>query len=275
MRGALGCHHPAGSGGPHGLGVLGRSRAGLGCPGGSAGESQSPAPSSLLAAGLRRGRRRYELAAPLVPLPASPRLQPPLISAGYLGRAKRGAMPCPELTAAVCAGAGGCGIPAVVPAPGTWHPLLQLPSSHCPSPLGGHRGNGASSGLPLLGAAVGSRRSAVARGKPSLGVRLPKALQEAGIGGGPAALSWSGAALCQKAAAAASCTLLGAAPALPGGSALLPPSSPCLGTSVPGSAVETAAPMGHLGPAWHRRPSPAAGAVGAGGAEGGLRRGQR
>lgn len=89
MRGALGCHHPAGSGGPHGLGVLGRSRAGLGCPGGRAGESQSPAPSSLLAAGLRRGRRRHELAAPLVPLPASPWLQPPLVSSGYLGRAKR------------------------------------------------------------------------------------------------------------------------------------------------------------------------------------------
>lgn len=61
----------------------------MGCPGGRAGESQSPAPSSLLAAGLRRGRRRHELAAPLVPLPASPWLQPPLVSSGYLGRAKR------------------------------------------------------------------------------------------------------------------------------------------------------------------------------------------
>lgn len=197
-----------------------------------------PEPSTELFAGSGTPRGQEEARAGSTP-GAAPGL--PMASASsrfrrIFGEDKTRAMPCPELTAAVRAGAGGCGIPAVARrcrllARGTLCSSSRPPVAR--PRYQGHWGHGASSGLAQLGAAVGSRRAAAARGKPSLGVRLPKALQEAGIGGGPAALSWSGAALCQKAAPAASCTPPGAAPALPGGSALLPPGPPALGPRHP------------------------------------------
>lgn len=109
-----------------------------------------PEPSTELFAGSRTPRGQGEARVGSTP-GATPGLPTASASSRFrrvFGEGKTRAMPCSELTAAVRAGAGGCSIPAVVPAPGTRHPLLQLPSSRCLSPLSGGRGARGQLGAP-------------------------------------------------------------------------------------------------------------------------------